>query len=215
MLGKWIIGIDEVGRGALAGPVTVGAFAIRKGARFKDVDLPLRDSKKLSPIQREKWFVYLKHRAKHCDDIRFVTCSVAPKIVDRLNVAEAANFAAGKAFQKVVLATRTDVKNVKVYLDGGLYLGRKKKGTSTRPFDTEVSAKTIIKGDEKYPVIGLASIVAKVTRDRKMKKLDEIHKGYAFSVHKGYGTRAHVQAIRTKGLSDVHRLTFTRKWSNL
>src|ERR1051325_1501282 len=96
---KFIIGIDEVGRGSLAGPVVVAALAIPQNIelRIKNLGLKLRDSKQLSPIQREKWFDYLKNHPK----ISYATASMAQKIIDRINIPQAANLAATKALKKL------------------------------------------------------------------------------------------------------------------
>lgn len=206
---KWLIGIDEVGRGALAGPVTVGVVAIRAGARriSASAKLPLRDSKKLSPQQREAWVKYMRTWKKERNDIYFATCSMSHKVVDKINVGQAANRAATKALQKLLIDSSINPNHAKVFLDGGLYVNE----TNTKFPKTE----TIIKGDEKVPVIALASIVAKVTRDRKLVRLGEEYSDYALATHKGYGTKMHIKAIKKYGISDIHRLTFTKKWANI
>ncbi len=210
---RWVIGIDEVGRGALAGPLTVGVVAIRNNASFKDSKLPLRDSKKLSPLQREAWVVYMREWKKKKNDIFFATWSVSPKVVDRLNVAQAANWAATKALSKLLIDAEINPSAAKVFLDGGLYI----KGADTREKGKRVFpvSETIIKGDERVPVIALASIIAKVTRDEKLRKLHTKYPAYNLAKHKGYGTKIHRDAIKAYGISDIHRLTFTRKWANL
>ena len=169
---KYIIGIDEVGRGPLAGPVVVAALAVPTKLRIKNAELrknfksaKLRDSKKLSLKQREIWFEYVKKHPK----IFYAIASVSPKVIDKINISNAANLAVTRAFQKLVntyaiasVLTKNNNVNVKIFLDGGLYLNKKYP---------RLSASTIIKGDEKIPVISFASIVAKVTRDRMMRKL--------------------------------------------
>ncbi|MEK7496153.1 MAG: hypothetical protein AAB616_01655, partial [Patescibacteria group bacterium] len=97
---KYIIGIDEVGRGPLAGPVTVAALALPQNLKFKikNLKLPLRDSKKLSLKQREIWFEYVKKHPK----IFYAIASVSPKVIDKINISNAANLAATRAFQKLV-----------------------------------------------------------------------------------------------------------------
>jgi len=207
---RWIIGIDEVGRGALAGPVTVGLVAIPSNTKGigMTAKLPLRDSKKLSPIQREAWVKYMRVWKRENGGIYFVTKSMSHKVVDKINVAQAANRAATKALQKFMVDTAINPKYAKVFLDGGLYV-RETKGV--RFPKTE----TIVKGDEKVPVIALASIVAKVTRDRKLVRLSEAYPKYEFATHKGYGTKVHIRAIKRHGILDIHRLTFTSKWANI
>ena len=210
---RWVIGIDEVGRGALAGPLTVGVVAIRKNASLTGSKLPLRDSKKLSPSQREAWVAYMREWKQKKNDIFFATWSMSPKEVDRLNVSQAANWAATKALSKLLIDAEIDPKAAKVFLDGGLYIkdtSARKKGKTAFPV-----SETIIKGDERVPVIALASIIAKVTRDKKLTKLHDKYPAYHLAKHKGYGTKMHRDALKAHGISDIHRLTFTRKWANL
>lgn len=212
-MAKFIIGIDEVGRGALAGPVVVAAVALpgklrikylelRIKGRFKNkkFKLKLRDSKKLSSRQREIWFQYIKKSA-----LSYRIASVSPKIVDKINVSQAANLAAARAFCKLI--KNVDIQcdrdecpqNCKVYLDGGLYINSKFKNLKT---------KTIIKGDEKIPAISLASIVAKVYRDKLMKRLHKKYQRYDFINNVGYGTKKHIKAIKKYGRSPIHRQSF-------
>ncbi len=196
----YIIGIDEVGRGSLAGPVVVAAVALPAGARFRN----LKDSKKLSADKREEWFAYVKK-----ESIAYTVARVYPKGIDIINISGAANLAAVKSFSRLLgnLGIKRQ-KNLKIFLDGGLYL------TKSRPHSIKFvnwQTKTIIKGDEKINAIKLASIVAKVTRDRYMIKLHELYPKYGFDAHKGYGTKTHIKAIRRHGYSDVHRRSFKIK----
>ncbi len=199
-----IIGIDEVGRGALAGPVVVAALLIRKGFRVKKRlgKLLLRDSKSLSALGREKWFRYIKEEEK----ISFVTSRVYQRGIEKMNITRAANFSAVKAFRRLQKSVHS--KKYKVILDGGLYL---KIGSKS----LDVNSRTIVKGDQKFDAIKLASIVAKVTRDRYMKNLHKVYPKYGFYLHKGYGTAKHIRAIKKYGVSDVHRLTFLKNYIKL
>jgi ribonuclease HII len=191
-----IIGIDEVGRGALAGPVTVAAALLPKKLRLKNyAPGKLRDSKKLSAKQRERWFVYFKDHPK----INYAVARVYPRAIERLNISKAANLAAERAFTRLVKSEKLKVKSCGVFLDGGLFLGN-----GLEPGN----AKTVIKGDEKIKAVTVASIIAKVTRDRAMVRLAKTYPQYGFEVHKGYGTKKHLAAIRKYGPSEVHRLTF-------
>lgn len=210
MKSKWIIGIDEVGRGALAGPVTVGVFALRVNEKkfFRVKHPPLRDSKQLTHLQREEWVRVMQAQKKAGADIWFTTHSMSPRQVDHLNVAQAANWAATHAVKKLLRTAKITPSECKVILDGGLHL----KAEFKPPFK---SVETFIKGDEKFPAIMLASIIAKVTRDKKLVDLHQKHPHYGFARHKGYGTKAHVTAIKMHGIIAVHRLTFTSKWVNL
>lgn len=196
---KYTIGIDEVGRGPLAGPVAVCALALNKNSSkslsfiVRRSGLPLRDSKKLSSLQREKWFDWIKE-----NKIPYAVCLVSPKIIDKINISKAANLAANKAFKRLIKNSELKIKNYKVFLDGGLYLNKSKP------------AKTIIKGDEKIKAITLASIVAKVSRDELMEKLSKKYPKYLFHKNKGYGTKAHFKSIRKFGRCKIHRKSFLK-----
>ena len=182
----YVVGIDEVGRGALAGPLVVAAVLLPSRFRFKN----LKDSKKLSPEKREKWFKY----AKDNSGIFWTLARVSPGVIDRINVSQAAKLAANRAFGRLIAGFQPG--NYKVLLDGSLYL------------NGDEPARTVIKGDEKYNCIKLASIVAKVTRDRYMKKLHRRYPQYGFGKHKGYGTKQHLSAIKQYGPCAIHRLSF-------
>jgi len=219
---RYIIGIDEVGRGCLAGPVTVAAVLLPRNFNFREVRLfnirksdflILRDSKRLSFKQRKIWFRYIKGNKK----IFYSRASIPAKIIDKINISKAANLAATKAAQKLInrkAASRLLLKKqIKIFLDGGLKLGEEtffnsKAGIRKRK---DYKIKTIIKGDEKIPVIMLASIVAKVGRDRQMVKFHKKYPKYGFDRHKGYGTSRHIKAVKKHGPSKIHRLTFLKK----
>jgi ribonuclease HII len=191
---KTVIGVDEVGRGPLAGPVCVAAFSISHTSLIARAGLPLRDSKKLSLLQREKWFTTIKlwHKQGKCT---FATSYVHATTIDRIGIAPAIKRALKNSLKKInAQPTHT------ILLDGGLKapLHFKKQ-------------KTIIRGDERETVIALASIVAKVRRDRYMQKLAKKMPEYGFETHVGYGTRAHYRALRKNGLSPVHRRSFLKK----
>jgi len=206
---KYIIGIDEVGRGALAGPVTVAALLLPRNFQFpifnfqKRFKLKLKDSKKLSPKQREIWFEFIKK----CPNIFYATASVPPKIIDKINVSNAANLAATRALARLLATKELAIRDLRVFLDGGLYLNKKTlvaSGYSLNP-------KTIIRGDEKIPAVSLASIVAKVSRDKMMKKLHKKYPRYDFIHNVGYGTKKHVAAIKKYGCLRIHRKSFKIK----
>ncbi len=213
---KYIIGIDEVGRGPLAGPVTVAAVALpqslikcKLNSRIfankdsgKIRDIPLRDSKKLSPKQREVWFRYVKNHP----DIFYKISSVSPGVIDRINISKAANLAATSALVRLMTNDkRLTTKKFSVFLDGGLFIKQ------SLVISRELLVSTITRGDEKIRAIMLASIVAKVTRDRKMKKLHLEYPRYDFINNVGYGTKRHRRAIKKHGLSPIHRRSFTLK----
>jgi ribonuclease HII len=202
MAQRYVIGIDEVGRGALAGPLSVGVVAFRLGTDFgpvvlRELKLNFRDSKKLTPQGRERWVKYLRKR----DDVKFRVASVSSKVVDRLNVSRAANLAATRAFEKLIDNQMLKTRPL-VFLDGGLYL--------TGDWGRKLRMRTVIKGDEKINAIKLASIVAKVHRDRLMTRRHEKYPHYGFPKHKGYGTKIHIRALRRHGLSEIHRKSFCK-----
>ena len=189
------IGIDEAGRGALAGPVVVAALALSPNFKLKTTGLPrLRDSKGLSRPQREVWAQYLGGHP----EVHFATARVYQGGIDRINVAKASNLAASRALQR--LLRELDETNHRILLDGSLYLSfEEHRG---------LGAQTIIKGDEKRTAIKLASIIAKVTRDRYLDSLAMRYPGYGFDAHKGYGTYEHYKAIEKYGILKIHRLTY-------
>ena len=230
---KYIIGIDEVGRGALAGPVTVAALLLPRNFQFprlrqgfggqanpnsqKNFKLKLKDSKKLSPKQREVWFKWIKKHSNILQNVGmfYAIANVSPKIIDKINISNAANLAATRAFTRLInnstIVRLLTKSRIKVFLDGGLYLN--KNLIRINQFNLYKSVSTVIKGDEKIPVIALASIVAKVSRDREMVRLCGKYPKYGFDKHKGYGTKRHFEAIKKHGRSKIHRLTFLRKIS--
>jgi ribonuclease HII len=194
----WIVGIDEVGRGALAGPVVVAAAAIPQGGPPKSLALgPLKDSKKLSAKQREKWTAYCMAKP----NIHFAIARIYPREIEKRNISKAANLAAQRAFKRLS-EMKTLARTTRIYLDGGLFLGNGRQPKT---------AKTVIKADERFAAVKIASIVAKVHRDRFMIRLAKKHPGYGFEIHKGYGTKAHQEALRKYGPSEAHRLTFLGK----
>lgn len=207
---KYIIGIDEVGRGPLAGPVTVAAVAVTVNSKFriKNAKLKLKDSKKLLPKQREEWFYFIKQQK-----ISFAIASVSPKIIDKINISNAANLAATRAVKKLLISNQQLIINsCKIFLDGGLYLNKNiRVYPLLKKFNPFLSASTIIKGDEKIPAISLASIVAKVARDRMMMNIHKKYPRYVFDKHKGYGTKQHIKMIKKYGLSPIHRKSFRLK----
>ena len=140
--------------------------------------------------------------------ISFSVARIYPLQIDRTNISKSANKAAFLAYHRLLERNKA-FKNHQVLLDGGLYLKNKKESGEV------YSAKTIIKGDEKHLPIMIASIVAKVIRDRYMVRLAKEYPQYGFENHKGYGTREHRKALEKIGPSDVHRLTFIRKYTTM
>jgi ribonuclease HII len=176
-----VAGIDEAGRGPLAGPVIAAAVILPAGLLMDGVD----DSKKLTPDKREKTFEVIMAQA-----LAVGVGIMSPAEIDRINILQATRSAMLAAVQQ--LSLRPDY----LLIDG----------IST--IDSAVSQKTIKKGDSLSLSIAAASIVAKVTRDRLMIEMDTEFPGYGFAGHKGYGSAAHLDAIRRLGPSPIHRLTF-------
>ena len=201
---EWIVGIDEVGRGALAGPVVVAAAALPLGQTVRNRGLgTLKDSKKLTARQREAWAGYFYGSTDGGGfRVPFALARVYPRQIEKRNISKAANLAAKRAF--VRLAASKNIK--KVFLDGGLFIGN---GSPPR------YAKTIVKGDLKIAAIKIASIIAKVHRDRLMRRLAKKYPRYGLEVHKGYGTQAHRRAIKKYGPCPAHRLTFLGKTATI
>jgi len=217
---KYIIGIDEVGRGPLAGPVTVAAvlltanlktpkqnkFATGQAYKLKNSKTPLRDSKKLSPKQREIWFYFIKKQK-----IPYAVANVFPKTIDKINISKAANLAATRALIKVDKLISCKLVSFKkpiqanVFLDGGLYLKNPKPKLKNLKL---TNLQTIVRGDEKIPAISLASIIAKIHRDKYMDKLHKKYPQYGLEKHKGYGTKKHYRSINKNGILKIHRKSF-------
>ncbi len=188
-----IIGIDEVGRGPIAGPVAVCAFACHGDFVLLENDkkLPLRDSKKLSEIQREQWFKILS-KLKSAGKCDFAVAMIAASEIDRIGIARALRLCVSRTLTRLETSEEETI-----ILDGSLYAP--KEFTNQR---------TIIKGDENEMAITLASIIAKVTRDRYMTKLHEEYPDYGFKDHKGYGTKAHYDVLAKHGPTPIHRKSF-------
>lgn len=192
MKSKYVIGVDEAGRGSLAGPVVAAAVLIKRGARMRGA-IKLKDSKRLSRLQREYWFSWIRFHG-----VPYAVSSISAGRIDKMNIARAANTAVTLAVKKLGNA-RAEALLAEALLDGGLRV------------NAAHLQKTIIRGDEKIKVIALASVIAKVTRDRKMARLHSRHPKYGFYNHKGYGTREHFRAISRHGPTPHHRLTYLRK----
>ncbi len=178
---RHIAGVDEAGRGPLAGPVVAAAVIFPHTARIPGVD----DSKKLSPLKREELFTEIQ---KHALSVGVGV--VQPQIIDILNIREASLLAMMQAI------TQLNPSPNYLLVDGNYFQG------NGIPF------RTIVRGDARCFSIAAASIIAKVTRDRIMEELHLRYPFYGFARHKGYATRQHVQAIREYGLSDIHRQSF-------
>lgn len=185
------VGVDEVGRGPLAGPVTVCTLAVFEGFDNKFFK-GITDSKKLTKNSREEWSKKL-HRARREGKINFAVSSVSARRIDEKGISWAVRVAISTALRRLDL----NEKKAHIFLDGLLKAPKK-----------FVQQKTIIGGDRKNKLISAASVVAKVHRDAYMVRLSKRYKKYKFDVHKGYGTKIHKIAIKKHGLSKQHRKSF-------
>lgn len=177
----YICGIDEVGRGPLAGPVCAGAVILPKDCNI----LYLNDSKQLSAKKREELYEEIIKEA-----VSYQTAFVSPEVIDEINILNA-----------TYEAMRTAINNLSVKPDILL------NDAVTIP-GVEIRQVPIIKGDAKSVSIAAASIIAKVTRDRLMVEMDEKYPGYGFASNKGYGSSEHIEALKRLGPCDIHRKTF-------
>ncbi len=188
---QFLIGIDEAGRGPLAGPVAVGAVRIPIDFDEKLL-VGIRDSKQLTEGERDAWYEKLEVWEK-TGKLFFAVGLASHRVIDEQGISQAIRAAIKNALRDI----EADPDLCEVLLDGGL-----------RAPKSYLRQVTIIKGDEKVPIISLASIAAKVTRDRMMQKFAKKYPNYGFDVHKGYGTEKHREAIEAFGLCDIHRRTF-------
>ena len=181
---EYIAGIDEAGRGPLAGPVVVGCVIMPKDSFIEYVN----DSKKISETKREMLYEKITSEA-----VAYSTGIIWQDEIDEINILNATKKALTMALDS--LKTKPDI----ILVDA-----LEKIDTNGIPY------KSIIKGDAKIYSISCASIIAKVTRDRIIREYDELYPEYGFSKHKGYGTAKHIQAIKEYGLCPLHRKTFTK-----
>ncbi|MBQ3662098.1 MAG: ribonuclease HII [Firmicutes bacterium] len=179
---SYIAGVDEVGRGPLAGPVVAAAVILPRDFDVLGID----DSKKLSPKKREELFEVIKAKA-----LAWAVGWVGPERIDEINILEATKEAMTQAVQGLSLQPDH------VLIDGNF---------TVRALALPQTA--IVKGDANSTSIAAASILAKVTRDRYMEEMDLVYPGYAFASNKGYGTKAHYDGLKAQGPTPIHRKTF-------
>jgi ribonuclease HII len=192
---RFLVGVDEAGRGPLAGPVAVGVAVVRRNFNWKLIP-GVGDSKKVSEKNREAIFLRAKVLKKE-KKLDFAVVLVSPKIIDSKGITHAVALGITRALKKLQLHPH----DCDVRLDGLLKAPRE-----------YTHQKTIIKGDAKEKVIGLASIMAKVTRDRTLVRVARTYPKYGFDIHKGYGTERHRTAIKKHGLSPIHRRSFCKQF---
>lgn len=209
---EFVIGVDEVGRGSFAGPVVAGAVIFKKGSNFKNrILFEINDSKLLNPKKRGMLSKEIKKEASF-----YAVSTIAVSVINKLGIKKATE----KAFRKVIANiirqtsntkhkrsedTKYLIHNTKYYLlaDGFHIKYIRRIGL--------VNQKAIIKGDRKSISIAAASIIAKVYRDRLMRKLNLKYPGYGFAANKGYGTKFHRESLKKQGLSKIHRTSFNLK----
>lgn len=183
---KAVCGVDEAGRGPLAGPVFAAAVILPENCEIDG----LNDSKKLSEKKREALFEIIKEKA-----ISWSVASVDEKVIDEINI-----------LQATYLAMKNAVEGLDIAADYALIDGN-------RMPPIEIEGETIVKGDAKSMSVAAASILAKVSRDRFMLELDKQYPQYQFAKHKGYGTKLHYEMLTEHGISPCHRITFLKSFT--
>ena len=180
-----ICGVDEAGRGPLAGPVCAAAVILPRG-----LEIPgLNDSKKLSDKRRRELMPVIKEQA-----LAYGIAFASHEEIDQINILQATFLAMERALAQ--LNIRPDL----ALIDGN------------RQKDFGINVETVVKGDSRSANIAAASVLAKVTRDDYMEAMALEYPGYGFEIHKGYGTKAHYEALRNLGPSPIHRMTFLKKF---
>lgn len=183
----YICGIDEVGRGPLAGPVVAGAVILPKDCDI----LYINDSKKLTAAKREELYDEIMEKA-----VAAGIGMVSPQRIDEINILQATYEAMREAVSKLTVRPQ-------ILLNDAVTIPQ-----------MDIPQVPIIKGDAKSISIAAASIIAKVTRDRLMREYDKVMPEYGFASHKGYGAASHIEAIRKYGPSPIHRATFIRNFTD-
>ena len=180
-----ICGVDEAGRGPLAGPVCAAAVILPKG-----LEIPgLNDSKKLTDKRRRELMPIIKEQS-----LAYGIAFASHEEIDQINI-----------LQATFLAMQRALSQLKIRPDLALIDGNRQK-------DFGINVETVVKGDSRSANIAAASVLAKVTRDDYMEAMAAEYPGYGFEIHKGYGTKAHYEALRNLGPSPIHRMTFLKKF---
>ncbi len=191
---KYYVGVDEAGRGPLAGPIAIGIVMVPARLNIKKEFPGLADSKVLTPEKREELF--LRVRKLNQEGRLFYTAVFSSEtIIDKYGIVRAIRRAVWRGMRRLA----PEPEGIYVFLDGLL---------SAPPSYKQC---TVIHGDSTEPIIALASIIAKVRRDALMRRRSKKFPGYGFDVHKGYGTKAHKEAIKLLGLCALHRKSFCTK----
>lgn len=182
----WVAGIDEAGRGALAGPVTAAALILPQINQMTEVLHGVRDSKKMSANQRDTWAITIKAAA-----VTYAVGTASSKEIDTLGILPATKLAANRAIQKLsIIPDHILIDHFQLP-------------------DLLLPQTSFPKGDVISLSIAAASVLAKTSRDRFLDELDSIYPGYGFSSHKGYGTTTHLAAIEALGPTPIHRMSFS------
>lgn len=200
---KYVIGVDEAGRGPLAGPITLSAFAAPQNYKNKLIKIlggKIKDSKQISPLKREKFYKEFLNLKKE-NLIFFSVSHVSNIIIDKKGISYATKLGIKRCLSNLKIENLLKIDNckLKILLDGSLKAPPEYK-----------NQKTIIGGDSKDIFIACASIVAKVRRDHLMCRLASKYPLYALEIHKGYGTKLHYQLLQKHGLSQIHRKSFLK-----
>ena len=180
-----ICGVDEAGRGPLAGPVCAAAVILPAGLEIPGLD----DSKKLSDKRRRELMPIIKEKA-----IAYGIAFATHDEIDRINI-----------LQATFLAMERAIQQLKIQPELALIDGNRQK-------DFGINVETVVKGDSRSANIAAASVLAKVTRDDYMEEMAKLYPEYGFEIHKGYGTKAHYETLRAYGPSPIHRMTFLKKF---
>ena len=186
-----IAGVDEVGRGPLAGPVVAAACIFDRDVDIVGID----DSKKLSEKKREQFFDEIKDKA-----LAYGIGEASCEVIDEINILEATKLAMKKAIEeadKMLESKGRDRIQIVIF-------------DAVKINDLKKEQMSVIKGDQTYLSVAAASILAKVTRDNLMKEYDKVYPEYGFASNKGYGTKAHYEGIKKAGITEIHRKSFLK-----
>lgn len=199
---KFIIGIDEVGRGPLAGPITLAAFAAPENLKKELIKIlggKIKDSKQLSPQRREEIYKELLKLKKE-KKVSYSVSHVSNIVIDKKGISHTTRLGIKRCLVKLqFLSDRRNIVKMQIRLDGLLKAPTEYK-----------NQKTIVGGDSKDIFIACASIVAKVRRDKLICHLAKKFPGYGLDIHKGYGTKLHYDSLKRLGLSPLHRASFCK-----
>lgn len=216
---KYIVGIDEVGRGPIAGPITFCAFIMKSETDILGIfdKRILKDSKKLTDAKRREIRTKL-NKLKLGGEVDFVIHSTSAKIIDSIGLSKVIKQSIESCLNKLIrLNYDLDKSNTKIFLDGGLKIESEYKSKIKKKYNYELEHEAVIKGDENIPAIACASIMAKITRDNYMiysanKIYDKDGKFYDWKNNVGYGTSKHYELLTVHGITELHRKSFLKNY---